>query len=71
MQLPMFENCSCIADNLQTLVNITKNATADSGQCDSDCHTLPLFLLFVGLFLLLIFMIKIPTTMITIRYVCK
>ena len=53
----MFENCSCVADS----------GTAESGICATECHTLPLFLVLVGIVLFLVFMLKIPTVIITLR----
>ncbi len=66
-QLPLFENCSCVLEGLQDNMTGLVNATAMSGRCSSDCQTLPLFLVFIGLFLLLIFTLKIPTVIVTIR----
>jgi len=75
-QMPVFENCSCVASNLFFQSNTTfprtsdlflSNSTAQNGKCPMECHTLPLFLVLIGIVLFLIFMLKIPTVIITLR----
>ena len=68
--MPVFENCRCVPD-YQSNASVLSlgNGTAENGICATECHTLPLFLVLVGIVLFLVFMLKIPTVIITLRYV--
>ena len=67
--MPVFENCRCVP-NYQSNASVLSlgNGTAENGICATECHTLPLFLVLVGIVLFLVFMLKIPTVIITLRY---
>ena len=70
--MPVFENCRCVL-NYQSNASVSSlgNGTAESGICATECHTLPLFLVLVGIVLFLVFMLKIPTVIITLRYIVE
>jgi len=79
----VFQNCSCIAGNLatQTLnttgfessdiyqltTDLLSNATAVEGRCDQGCNLLGVFLAVIAVALFLIFMLQVPTVIITVR----
>ena len=77
LQIPMFENCSCIANNLYDDMlstgmasgyrNLLSNSTAARGLCEASCSFLPGFLAVVGIFIFLIFLIRVPFALVTIR----
>ena len=83
-QAPVFENCSCVAENIYhssneslathqqtTLVqeyNVMGSSTAINGKCKTNCRNLGFFLLVVGMIVFLVFLLKIPTILVTIRY---
>ena len=80
LQRAVFENCSCVAEKFYHHPNaavsedsywslVLTNGTASDGKCKQDCNTMPVFLVFVAIFLFLVFIIKIPTYIITLRYV--
>ena len=77
----MFENCSCVVENFYqdskntvanhkdvSLEEYTGNGTATDGKCKLSCNKLGLFLLSIGILVFLIFVLKIPVVLITIRY---
>lgn len=74
-QVPIFENCTCVAENLskdkgQHAVLVGEyigNSTASNGKCKTGCRNLGLFLFCVGLVVFFIFILKIPTILVTIR----
>ena len=81
-QDPIFENCSCIADSLwqgsshgviaPSIASLDEllllsNSTAANAQCPEECDKLPVFLVSVGLVLYLVFILKIPSVIITLR----
>ena len=80
-QAPIFENCSCVTENLHHLSNtiavggqqgvliheLRDNSTATNGKCKTGCRNLGVFLMFVGVLVFFIFFLKIPTVLITIR----
>ena len=78
--MPVFENCSCIAVGfaqsntttayLQNESTLLYHGTATDGVCDRNCNQLGLFAAGIGVLLYLIFMLKIPTTLVTLRYSC-
>ena len=79
LQNPVFENCSCIAEGLggpnTSFVfaeRLRINGTADSRLCEKDC-TLTLVVFVIGIFAMIftIFLLKVPTIIITIRYVLR
>ena len=78
----MFENCSCVAEHLYQLSNdelsgsltsspssYLANSTAADGMCDINCHNLAPFLLCAGVLIFLLFVLKIPNVLVTIRWV--
>ena len=76
MQRPTFSNCSCIAENLLSMSEsdqfsvpsqLYPNSTAVEGKCPQDCNTLGLWLLLIAVVVFLIFVLRIPTLLITIR----
>lgn len=85
VQEPVFENCSCVAENLYLvsqlqgsntsdpsiapLEYVYGNSTAADGMCSVNCHNLGPFLFFCGMLIFLLFVLKIPNVLVTIRYV--
>lgn len=77
--MPVFENCSCIPVGfaqsntttayLQNESMLLYHGTATDGVCDRSCNQLGLFAAGIGVLLYLIFMLKIPTTLVTLRCV--
>ena len=78
-QVPAFENCSCVAENLSKFKTFADqhavltgahigNSTAINGKCQINCHNLGIFLFCVALLVFFIFILKIPTILVTIRY---
>lgn len=73
----MFENCSCIANNLYSDMlstgmasdysNLLINSTAARGLCGDSCSYLPVFVVVVTIFVFLIFLIRVPFVLVTIR----
>ena len=75
----MFENCSCVAEHLYQLSNdnfaassvfpwsYLANSTAASGMCSTDCRNLGPFLVCVGILIFLVFVLKIPSILVTMR----
>ena len=73
----MFENCTCVAENLskdkrQHAVLVGEyiqfgNSTANNGKCKTGCQNLGPFLFCVGVLVFFIFILKIPTILVTIR----
>ena len=47
--------------------NYIGNSTASNGKCKTNCHNLGIFLFCVGLLVFFIFVLKIPTILVTIR----
>ncbi len=74
LQNVTYENCSCIASNLydkmtETDFNtILESSTASRGLCPTPCSFLPAFVVLVALFVFLIFLIRVPFLLVTIRY---
>ena len=83
-QVPVFENCSCVAENLyhssiedkiemvggqhaMLIRDYIGNSTVSNGKCKTNCHNLGMFLFCVGLLVFFIFILKIPTILVTIR----
>lgn len=80
LQKPVFENCSCVAEhfyldsitdptvtNTRELLEFTGNSTAANGMCSTNCHLLGPFLFLCGLLIFLLFVLKIPNVLVTIR----
>ena len=73
--MPVFGNCTCVADNLANMQNdpslfssfLIDNATATDGRCPQNCNKLGLWLLIIGVVIFLIFLLRVPTLLITIR----
>ena len=77
----MVENCSCIAESLHQQFNSSfsaasgmmssdmflSNATAETAKCDSGCNRLGLFLFAVGVMIFLLFILRVPTAIVTLR----
>lgn len=61
MQAPQFDGCGCLNETVA-------NRTADMGVCGQDCNYLAGFLVSVTVFVFLIFMLEVPTLLVTIRY---
>lgn len=77
MQQPTLSNCSCITENLFSMSESDQfsipsqfypNSTAEVGKCPQDCNTLGLWLLLIAVVVFLIFVLRIPTLLITIRW---
>ena len=78
LQEPIFSDCICIAENLFSM-NVSKgvstpsqllaNSTAVAGRCPQNCNTLGLWLFLIAIVVFLIFVLRIPTLVITIRSV--
>lgn len=70
MQEISFQNCSCIAGQLE-LRDVTSldNSSAVEGQCDQGCNKLGLYLGVIFFALLLIFILQVPNIIITVRYI--
>jgi hypothetical protein len=77
-QVPIFENCTCVAENLSKDKTINDqhtvligeyigNSTASNGKCKTNCRNLGPFLFCVGILVFFIFLLKIPTILVTIR----
>lgn len=49
--------------------HLLRNSTAVEGKCPQGCKTLGLWLVLVGIVIFLIFMLRIPTILITVRCV--
>ena len=69
-QNPEFVDCSCVANNVIVVEEKNgslSNSTAVSGSCPQSCDFLGGFVVFVTVFVFLIFMIEVPTLLVTIR----
>jgi hypothetical protein len=71
-------DCECVSesllgmtsdDDISSPMHFLPNSTATLGQCPQGCNTLGLWLLLIGVVVFLIFVLRIPTLLITIRYV--
>lgn len=72
VQTLLFENCSCIAEQLQEEMGGSHlyNSSAVTGVCDNNsCNGLYIFLVFIGVTLFLVFIIQVPIITITVRCV--
>lgn len=78
---PVFSNCACISESLSSMNTSTHifstpsqllgNSTATAGRCPQKCNTLGIWLLLIGIVVFLIFVLRIPTLLITIRSVAE
>lgn len=74
--MAVFSNCACISENLlseasgdlTTPTQLLENSTASDGRCPQTCNTLGLWLFLIAIVVFLIFVLRIPTLLITIRY---
>ena len=62
VQNPEFVDCGCLDGNITAT-----NRTAEAGLCGQDCNLLAAFLVSVSVFVFLIFMLEVPTLLVTIR----
>ena len=62
IQNPEFVDCGCFDTNVTAT-----NRTAKAGLCGQDCNLLAAFLVSVTVFVFLIFMLEVPTLLVTIR----
>eukprot|EP00731_Ephydatia_muelleri_P010124 Em0005g710a len=72
MQTLLFENCSCVAEQLREEFGGSHlyNSSATTGVCDNDsCNGLYIFLVFIGVTLFLVFVLQVPIITITVRCV--
>lgn len=75
MQLPVFDNCACITENLALMNNMSTlsdeelvaMSTATVGVCENGCVSFGIFLGLSVITLFLTFILEIPNIVITIR----
>ncbi len=78
-QDPILENCGCVANNLYSSMiqngdaalsnvnSVLANSTATRGICQTPCQLLAPFIVLVTIFVFLIFLIRVPFLLVTIR----
>ncbi len=68
-----YENCGCVAANLYNNITesdfsaILANSTATRGLCTIPCSYLAGFITLVTIFVILIFLIRVPFLLVTLR----
>jgi len=70
-KVTILESCSCVADSLK-MDNLTYQDgaiqnTATDGKCPQNCNTLGIWLVLIALVIFLIFAMRVPTLLITMR----